>query len=105
MSSIASWADFFGLNPYEFSQKSASNTGSMTNFTAICATLSRIGWYPKWTFCPVFLGYHYPLYRACLIGLAFERFFQLRQKGRYPFLLLNGLKSNAVYPGAPFIGS
>jgi hypothetical protein len=34
-SSTASWADFFGLNPYEVLQKSASKIGSMTSFAAI----------------------------------------------------------------------
>src|SRR3990172_2662029 len=56
MSSIASWADFFGLNPYEFSQKSASNTGSMTSFTAICATLSRMVGIPRGRSVPSSLG-------------------------------------------------
>jgi hypothetical protein len=42
MSSIAWWASRLGLNPYEFSSKSASKIGSMTIFTAICTTRSLI---------------------------------------------------------------
>jgi len=40
-----------------------------------------------------------------LIGLAPECFLQFRQKGGYPFSLLDGLKGYAVYPGAPFVGT
>ena len=42
---------------------------------------------------------------TAVVGTLSECFLQFRQKGGYPFSLLDGLKAYAVYPGAPFAGT
>ena len=105
MSSTASWADFLGLNPYEVSTEVRFKDRFDDQFYGHLGHPVPYGRDTQGTLSAVAFGYHDALYRVWCIGLALQCFFQLRQKGDYPFSGLYGLEGDAVDAGAPFVGS